>query len=227
MKMRPIASAFAAGLIIAVAVAGPAHADGTPWVNTAAAVSDNLSAQGGTAIFSSLRTDQVDLALLMEGTTTDLSVFFGEALAGDALAKASANFLDLRRHIDAYLAAPDPEHLGPASEALRLALADLQDAGLQAMGAYTITAGLRLSVLQEQAAAGIAGSAAALRSEAAVFSDRIDAWVVQFTRITEEIFDAIQCAGLPVDPGGPERAVTDAMGPAMDAAAGWRILAAH
>jgi len=87
------------------------------------------------------------------------------------------------------------------------------------MDAYTIAAGLRLSVLQEQAAAGVAGAAEALRGEAALFSDRIDAWVVQFTLITEELFDAIQCAGLLIDSSGPERAVVDAMGSAMGAAA--------
>jgi hypothetical protein len=43
--------------------------------------------------------------------------------------------------------------------------------------------------------------------------------VAEFTAVTEELFDAIQCAGLPTDPGVPERAVADALGPAMDAAA--------
>jgi hypothetical protein len=109
------------------------------------------------AIFPRLRTEQIDLALLLEDTTTGMSVFFGEALAGDALAKATANILGLGYHIEAYLASPDPEHLGQASDALTLALADLKDAGLQAMGAYTIAAGLRLSVLQDKPPQGSPG----------------------------------------------------------------------
>ncbi|MBT4711263.1 MAG: hypothetical protein HOB82_07020 [Alphaproteobacteria bacterium] len=230
MNSPPIASVFAVAALSlsgALALAAPAHADGAPWVDTAAAVTENLSAQGGTAIFSRLRTDQINLVLLMEDTTSAMSAFFGEALAGDALANATSNIQGLGRHIDGYLAAPGSEHLSQASDALLLAMNNLQDAGLQAMGAYTIAAGLRLSVLQEQAAAGMTGAADALRGEAAVFSDRIDAWVVQYTLITEEVFEAIQCAGLPVDPGGPERAVADAMGPAIDAAAGWRVLATN
>ena len=216
-----------AATALSLAVAGPAQAEGTPWVNTAAAVTENLSARGGTAIFSRLRTDQIDLALLLENTTAGMSVFFGEALAGDALARATNNILGLGDHIDAYLAVPSPEHLGQASDVLVLALNDLQDAGLQAMGAYTITAGLRLSVLQEQAAAGVAGAADALRREAGLFSDRIDAWVVQYTLITKEVIENVQCVELQDDPGGLERAVAEAMGPAISAAEGWRLLAAN
>ena len=225
MSLPPIAVIVTAAL--SLALAAPAYADDAPWVYTASAVSENLSAQGGTAIFSSLRTDQINLVLLMEDTTTGMSVFFGEALAGDALANATAKILNFGDHMDAYLAAPGSEHLSQASDALLLAMNDLQDAGLQAMGAYTIAAGLRLSVLQEQAAAGMAGAADTLQGEAALFSDRIDAWVVQYTLITKEVIENVQCVELQDDPGGLERAVAEAMGPAISAAEGWRLLAAN
>jgi len=47
MNLRPIASVFIPAAL-SVAAAGPAHAYGAPWVNTAASVTENLSGQGGT-----------------------------------------------------------------------------------------------------------------------------------------------------------------------------------
>lgn len=221
------AAAMSAALVLTVGAAGAARAEMAQWGTTANAVTGNLSAQGGASIFSQLRGKQIDLGSLVEDTTTGLSIFFGEALAADALANARANIADLGASMDAYFEAPGPVPLHRAQDASAQALAELRELGLQAVGAYTIAAGLRLSILQEQMAANVTGAAEALSREAEVYSGRIDLWVAEYTKITEELFDAIQCAGLPVDPGGPSRAVADALGPAMDAANQWRLLAAR